>query len=165
MVAWSDFAPWPGMVMRVTAGEAGIRRVEARPLQQALGVEDARHSMVAETIRQLQEYFAGKRRAFTLPLDLQGTPFQRRVWHVLTTIPYGETRSYRWLAEVAGCPRGYQAAGQANGANPICIIVPCHRVIASGGGLGGYAYGLEMKRKLLAMEFAHAGPLFEAAAR
>lgn len=103
-------------------------------------------------VRQLEEYFNNQRREFTCALDLKGTAFQLRVWQALREIPFGETRSYADVARMAGCQRGCRAVGQANGANPVSIIVPCHRVIAADGGLGGYGGGLEMKKTLLALE-------------
>ncbi len=109
-------------------------------------------SAVAAAAHQLAEYFAGQRTEFDLPLSLQGTPFQRDVWGALAEIPYGHTIAYAELAEMVGRPRAYRAVGQANGANPIPIILPCHRVLASGGGLGGYGGGLETKHALLALE-------------
>jgi methylated-DNA-[protein]-cysteine S-methyltransferase len=105
-------------------------------------------------VRQLEEYFAGQRRRFTFPLDLRGTPFQVRCWQALLEIPYGETRTYADLARAVGCPRGYRAVGLANNRNPIAIVVPCHRVIASDGTLCGYGGGLDLKRKLLELEGA-----------
>ncbi|WP_193165913.1 methylated-DNA--[protein]-cysteine S-methyltransferase [Microbulbifer hainanensis] len=104
---------------------------------------------------QLEEYFAGTRRAFDLPLDPQGTEFQRRVWDALLRIPYGETRSYREQAESLGNPRAIRAVARANGANRIAIIIPCHRVIGADGTLTGYAGGLERKAQLLTLEGAH----------
>ncbi len=101
---------------------------------------------------QLEEYFAGKRTEFDLPLELEGTPFQKDVWLALAEIPYGKTVSYAELANMVGRPSAFRAVGQANGANPIPIVLPCHRVIASGGGIGGYGGGLDMKRQLLALE-------------
>jgi AraC family transcriptional regulator, regulatory protein of adaptative response / methylated-DNA-[protein]-cysteine methyltransferase len=98
---------------------------------------------------QLAEYFAGSRRAFDLPLDYPGTPFQRRVWDALLRIPYGETRSYSQLAAVIGEPGAARAVGHANGQNRIAIVIPCHRVIAADGGLGGYGGGLWRKLRLL----------------
>ena len=106
---------------------------------------------------QLREYFAGRRIAFDLPLDLPGSAFQERVWGELTRIPYGETISYRELAERVGVPAGTRAVGRANGSNRLAIIVPCHRVVASGGGLGGYGGGLAAKRLLLDLEARAAG--------
>jgi methylated-DNA-[protein]-cysteine S-methyltransferase len=104
--------------------------------------------------RELDEYFAGRRRAFELELDwgLVGTRFARRVLEAAIAIPFGATRTYREVAGAAGSPNGYRAAGNALGANPIPIVVPCHRVLASGGGLGGYTGGLDRKRTLLGIE-------------
>lgn len=109
-------------------------------------------SLVHEAARQLEEYFAGRRRVFDLPLDLRGTVFQRRVWSELLKIPFGETRTYAEVARAIGAPRAVRAVGAANGANPVPIVVPCHRVVATGGGLGGYRGGLQLKRRLLEME-------------
>ena len=107
---------------------------------------------LALAVAQLEEYFAGRRQQFDLPLELDGTDFQRRVWLTLAEIPYGETVSYAELAMMVGRPNAYRAVGQANGANPVPIVLPCHRVLASGGGIGGYGGGLPMKRQLLEME-------------
>lgn len=106
---------------------------------------------------QLFEYFAGERKAFDLPLDPRGTPFQRRVWAALLTIPYGETRSYGEIAALAGSPKGFRAVGMANHQNPISIFIPCHRVIGKNGSLTGYGGGLERKKLLLELERAHTG--------
>ncbi|MFD4638247.1 methylated-DNA--[protein]-cysteine S-methyltransferase [Lentzea sp. NPDC058436] len=105
-----------------------------------------------ETRRQLDEYFDGTRRTFDLPLAPRGSAFERSVWTLLTSIPYGETRTYGQLAEELGDPRAAQAVGNANGWNPISIIVPCHRVVGARGGLTGYAGGLSRKRYLLELE-------------
>ncbi|HEY1262700.1 MAG TPA: methylated-DNA--[protein]-cysteine S-methyltransferase [Terriglobales bacterium] len=105
-------------------------------------------------VRELSEYLAGERRQFSFPLDLRGTPFQVKCWRALLDIPYGETRSYADIARAVGCPRGFRAVGLANNRNPIAIVVPCHRVIASDGTLCGYGGGLDVKRKLLEMEGA-----------
>ena len=102
--------------------------------------------------RQLEDYFAGKRRMFDLPLRPFGTVFQRSVWEQLLAIPYGETRSYKQVAEMVGRPNACRAVGMANNRNPISIIIPCHRVIGSGGDLVGYGGGLEAKRALLELE-------------
>ncbi|MFM7392021.1 MAG: methylated-DNA--[protein]-cysteine S-methyltransferase, partial [Actinomycetota bacterium] len=104
---------------------------------------------------QLREYFAGMRRRFDVPLHLEGTDFQERAWAAMRKIPFGSTISYAQQAKQIGKPRATRAVGTANGANPVPIIVPCHRVIASDGSLGGYALGLAMKRKLLALEGAN----------
>ncbi len=105
-----------------------------------------------DAVAQLEEYFAGGRREFDLELDLAGTPFQRRVWEALLTIPYGETRSYGEIAAQIDAPGAFRAVGLANGHNPIGIIVPCHRVIGANGSLTGYGGGLDRKRMLLGME-------------
>jgi O-6-methylguanine DNA methyltransferase len=109
-------------------------------------------SALAPYLRELDEYFAGKRRDFSVPLDLRGTEFQLTCWHALLDIPYGETRSYRDIAHAIGHPHAYRAVGMSNNRNPIAIIVPCHRVIASSGSLCGYGGGLDLKRKLLDLE-------------
>jgi methylated-DNA-[protein]-cysteine S-methyltransferase len=114
--------------------------------------EDARHPLLLETERQLGEYFAGKRKTFSVPLDMRGTSFQKNVWHALLAIPFGETRSYGQLAKQLGNPQAMRAVGAANGRNPISIIVPCHRVIGSSGKLTGFAGGLETKAHLLSLE-------------
>ncbi|HEX7081093.1 MAG TPA: methylated-DNA--[protein]-cysteine S-methyltransferase [Gammaproteobacteria bacterium] len=101
---------------------------------------------------QLGEYFSGRRREFDLPLRPRGTAFQQRVWQMLQTIPFGQLLSYRGLAERLGNAAATRAVGRANGANPIAIVIPCHRVIASDGSLGGYGGGLRMKAQLLALE-------------
>jgi len=112
-------------------------------------------------VAQLEEYFAGERCGFELPLAPRGTDFQRRVWRALTEIPYGKTISYGELARRIGNPSASRAVGLANGANPLPIVVPCHRVIGADGSLTGFGGGLPIKRKLLALERAdeeHAGP-------
>ena len=103
---------------------------------------------------QLDQYFSGKRRNFELALDLRGTEFQKSCWQQLLRIPYGETRSYADIARAVGSPRSFRAVGQANHRNPIAIIVPCHRVLASGCYLGGYGGGLPVKAFLLRLEGA-----------
>lgn len=103
---------------------------------------------------ELEEYFRGKRREFTFALDLRGTDFQLACWRALLAIPYGETRSYGDIARAVGRPQGFRAVGMANNRNPIAIVVPCHRVIASDGTLCGYGGGLAVKRKLLELEGA-----------
>jgi methylated-DNA-[protein]-cysteine S-methyltransferase len=114
--------------------------------------ESPEHPVLRRAIRQLAEYFAGRRREFDLPLMPQGTEFQRRAWEELRRIPYGQTISYGEQARRMGQPGAMRAVGLANGRNPIAIIIPCHRVIAAGGKLGGFGGGLENKRLLLALE-------------
>lgn len=119
----------------------------------------ARHLQALET--QLAEYFAGARRDFDLPLALTGTDFQQRVWRQLRQVPFGETITYDELARRAGSPGASRAAGQANGSNPVAIVVPCHRVIRASGETGGYAGGPDRKRRLLDLETGSAqGSLF-----
>ncbi len=107
--------------------------------------------IIAETIQWLDDYFAGKRPCNVPRLNPQGTAFQKRVWQALFTIPYGETLSYGEIAQIVDC-RSAQAVGQAVGRNPIALIIPCHRVIAANGQLGGYAYGIKIKKRLLEQE-------------
>jgi methylated-DNA-[protein]-cysteine S-methyltransferase len=115
-------------------------------------VEDRQHPMLHKVKQQLQEYFAGQRQQFDLPLDFQGTAFQQQVWQALLSIPYGETRSYKEIAVQLGNEKAVRAVGAANGKNPISIIAPCHRVIGSSGALVGFAGGLDKKQILLSLE-------------
>ena len=110
-------------------------------------------ALSAEVYRQLQEYFAGKRTVFTVPYVLNGTGFQQAVWTQIAKIPYGQTAAYKDIAQAIDKPRAFQATGRAVGANPLAIIIPCHRVVGSNGELTGYAFGLEMKKALLNLEF------------
>ncbi|MFI5806900.1 methylated-DNA--[protein]-cysteine S-methyltransferase [Streptomyces sp. NPDC051561] len=121
-----------------------------RPAPETFGDRD--DEPFPEVIEQLNAFFQGELTEFTLPLHLEGTPFQRSVWEQLLTIPYGETRSYGQLADQLGKAGASRAVGLANGKNPIGIVVPCHRVIGSGGSLTGYGGGLDRKRRLLAFE-------------
>ena len=114
--------------------------------------EDDHHAVLQETARQLEEYFSGRRKSFSVPLDFRGTDFQKKVWEALLTIPFGETRSYAQIAEQVNSPKAVRAVGAANGKNPISIIAPCHRVIGSNGDLTGFAGGLEAKTLLLSLE-------------
>jgi methylated-DNA-[protein]-cysteine S-methyltransferase len=122
-------------------------RVRLGPLE-----EDRNHPVLREAERQLSDYFAGKRETFSLKLDFAGTDFQKKVWNALTTIPFGQTRSYGQIARQIGHPKAVRAVGAANGRNPISIIAPCHRVIGSNGKLTGFAGGLKAKAALLEME-------------
>lgn len=124
----------------------------ATPAAGADWIEAPGREPLATTVRQLREYFAGQRREFDLPLHIQGTPFQRRVWRELTAIPFGETRSYGQLARRLEQPGASRAVGLANGRNPIAIVVPCHRVIGANGALTGFGGGLERKQWLLSHE-------------
>ncbi len=116
--------------------------------------EQPDHPLLVETERQLNDYFAGRRQAFTVRLDFTGTDFQKQVWRALLAIPFGETRSYGEIARRLGKPAAVRAVGAANGRNPISIIAPCHRVIGTDGKLTGFAGGLEAKAFLLAHEAA-----------
>lgn len=106
----------------------------------------------AEVIRQLNAYFAGELTKFDLPFELNGTPFQKKVWQTLATIPVGETRTYGWLANAVGSPKASRAVGAANGANPLPVILPCHRIIGANGTLTGFGGGLPTKKFLLQLE-------------
>jgi len=110
------------------------------------------HPLIKKTCIQLDQYFSGKRQSFDLPLSPKGTEFQQSVWKQLREISYGQTISYSQLAKAIGRPKACRAVGSANGKNPIPIIIPCHRVIASNGGLGGYSSGLDIKQQLLTLE-------------
>ena len=116
---------------------------------------DAPNELTELVFRQLDEYFAGARKAFDFPYRMHGTLFQEKVWAALRDIPYGETRSYKDIAEAIGQPKASRAVGMANHANPIFIAIPCHRVIGADGSLVGYGGGLEMKKSLLALEKAN----------
>ncbi|MBP2196921.1 methylated-DNA--[protein]-cysteine S-methyltransferase [Erwiniaceae bacterium L1_54_6] len=125
----------------------GSQRIPLKPISR-----DDQHPILCETERQLREYFAGERQHFDLPYDTVGTEFQKKVWQALITIPFGETRSYRQIAEQIGNPKAVRAVGAANGKNPLSIVAPCHRVIGSNGKLTGFAGGLAVKAFLLDLE-------------
>ncbi len=108
--------------------------------------------LIKKTIKELEEYFEGKRKFFDIPISIKGTEFQEKVWEALLRIPYGETKSYEDIAKMIGCPKGARAVGMANHNNKIIIIIPCHRVIGKDGKLIGYAGGLPVKEKLLQIE-------------
>jgi O-6-methylguanine DNA methyltransferase len=131
---------------------------DLRAQEKALRFENADAKLAGYT-RELGEYFAGSRREFSFPLDLRGTEFQLACWRALLAIPYGEMRTYADIARAVGRPKGFRAVGMANNRNPIAIVVPCHRVIASDGSLCGYGGGLDIKRKLLELEGALSGTL------
>jgi methylated-DNA-[protein]-cysteine S-methyltransferase len=114
-----------------------------------------------EVFNQLNEYFSGSRKKFDLPLDIDGTEFQKKVWNELKKIPYGKTKSYKYIAEKLGDVKAIRAVGKANGQNPVPILIPCHRVIGSNGKLTGYAGGLDIKEKLLKIEGSRSLELFD----
>lgn len=122
------------------------------PMIRSLSEKNSAATILRKTERQLEEYFSGRRREFSLPLETLGTEFQVSVWNQLEKIPYGKTCSYRDIAKKMKNDRAVRAVGTANGRNPFSIVVPCHRVIAADGTLGGYAGGLAVKKKLLALE-------------
>ena len=158
MNAYSYFESPIGRLLLTSDGTAltGLYMEPSRKAQSTDGwAEDVMVAPLLATVRQLTEYFDGTRREFDLPLRLQGTTFQTRVWRELTEIPYGQTWSYGQLAQRIDKPSASRAVGLANGRNPISILVPCHRVIGADGSLTGYGGGLERKQWLLAHEGLH----------
>ena len=147
----------------LAASAKGLVRLEfeTRVMKLDSGSIDLRESKsaLAPYLRELDEYFARERREFSFPLDLRGTDFQLACWHALLDIPYGETRSYADIARAIGHPHAYRAVGMSNNRNPVAIVVPCHRVIASSGSLCGYGGGLDLKRRLLDLEQTNRSPL------
>jgi methylated-DNA-[protein]-cysteine S-methyltransferase len=148
--------PLEALEVELVATDAGLVRA-ALIAPGAGGADAGDHPVLAQAARELAEYFAGARRSFAVPLAAEGTDFQREVWAALVEIPFGETWSYTALAARLGRERAVRAVGAANRANPIGIIVPCHRVIGASGALVGYAGGLDTKRRLLAHEARVAG--------
>jgi methylated-DNA-[protein]-cysteine S-methyltransferase len=147
----------PAGKLKLVASDKGLAGIFFRDDDSSLGplnplVEEPNHPMLLETERQLHEYFDGARKTFTVPLDFNGTEFQKKVWQTLLSIPFGETRSYGDIARQLGNPTASRAVGAANGRNPISIIAPCHRVIGASGKLTGYGGGLDVKEMLLALE-------------
>ena len=140
--------------LRLIASDKGLVAIDVRNVRVASDLETSASAqkILSATKKQLEQYFAGKRTTFDIPLDLQGTEFQQQAWRALCRIPYGKTISYGQQAKNIKKPKAFRAVGSANGKNPIPIIVPCHRVVASDGSLGGYSLGLKMKKQLLALE-------------
>ena len=140
--------------LTLVASQSGLCEIifGAKKLRSARTVSTKANGYLVQTERQLREYFAGKRKKFSIKLDIDGTAFQTAAWHSLATIPYGQTISYAQQARLVRKPKAFRAVGSANGKNPVAIVLPCHRVIASDGTLGGYGGGLAIKRKLLALE-------------
>jgi methylated-DNA-[protein]-cysteine S-methyltransferase len=155
-----DLMDTPIGPLRLVAGEAGLRRIcfrsERHPRADDMLGEHA-PARLRHVREQLDEFFAGERRQFDLVLDPVGTPFQRRAWHALCDIPYGETRSYLDQARALGQPNAVRAVGAANGRNPLPIVIPCHRVIGRDGALVGFGGGLQVKSALLALEARQRG--------
>ena len=147
----------PVGALTLVAGARGLVAVlwpDDRPGRVPLGAmaQDGAHPVLVQAARELDDYFAGRRTTFSLPLDFNGTVFQKRVWTALLTIPFGETRTYGQIAAQLGMPTASRAVGAANGRNPISIIAPCHRVVGAQGQLTGFAGGLAVKARLLALE-------------
>jgi len=137
--------------------KAGLSKIIFEKVDMIVKKEEASMSTIVDASshiagQQFIEYFEGKRFVFDLKLDISGTPFQMRVWDILRNIPYGQTLSYRQVAELAGVPNAYRATGSCCGKNPLPIIIPCHRVLTSSGNLGGYSGGLDIKKALLSLE-------------
>jgi methylated-DNA-[protein]-cysteine S-methyltransferase len=176
MRTWTEWNDGTGLTLRIAAENGAICAVEfAGPCMEDSSVpalssaqrvvrkerapdrRDDGDKLLMTTCRQLTDYFGGSRRNFELPLAMTGTDFQLRVWRLLQEIPYGETRSYRDLAAALGRTGAVRAVGAANGANPLAIVIPCHRVIGSNGKLVGYGGGLRLKKRLLDWERQNAG--------
>jgi len=143
--------------VRLTADEKGLTGIvlpgeSSSTWQEEKDRTDIRHPLLKAAADQIREYFAGHRRVFELPLSLSGTPFQLRVWDIIRRIPYGETMSYRRIAGMLGNPNKARAVGGAAHANPLPLVIPCHRVVGSDGSLTGFAGGLELKKLLLDLE-------------
>lgn len=157
MIAYEVYETELGQVV-IAADEVGVTALrfltEGGSWKVPEGWERGQSELTDLAASQLAEYLAGKRRTFELPLNPNGTEFQQRVWQALLSIPYGETRSYREQAEALGNVKAIRAVARANGANPIAILIPCHRVIGADGTLTGYAGGLDMKARLLSLEGA-----------
>jgi len=155
--------PWEGWRFVLLSSERGIRLIDLHgtslsELSERLGVEIVQGGTKTAAVNQdparqeIEEYLNGNRKSFSSPLDMRGTPFQIEVWNELLNIPYGETRSYGEIAAAVGRPRAARAVGAAIGANPLPIIVPCHRVIGKNGSLVGFGGGLRLKERLLLLE-------------
>ena len=140
--------------LTLVASSKGLQQVifGAKKLSTAKSVSSKASVHLSQTEKQLREYFAGKRKKFSIKLNISGTEFQESVWYALNKIAYGKTGSYAQQAKLVHKPKAFRAVGSANGKNPVAIILPCHRVIATDGTLGGYGGGLSIKRKLLALE-------------
>jgi methylated-DNA-[protein]-cysteine S-methyltransferase len=155
-----------GILVLVVASQKGISKVVFNPSEDSLDLSistklQSNDPYLFGIFDQLKEYFAGTRKEFDVPLDIEGTDFQKRVWNELRNIPYGKTISYKTLSEKLGDVKAIRAVGKANGQNPIAIIIPCHRVIGANGNLVGYAGGLDIKEKLLHLEGALNPELFD----
>ena len=156
MLQWCRFH-WDAQEFALVASDRGIVRLCFHGHPDEGAEENPSHPHLQNLTQQLNAYFARQLQTFSLPLAPQGTPFQLRVWDALANIPYAQTRSYRQIAEAIGNPKAVRAVGAANGANPLPIVIPCHRVIGSSGKLTGFGGGLPLKRYLLDLELGHQG--------
>lgn len=151
---WMGIAESPKGIRAIVLPKRSKRAVELDLRSPSNGpVQQGESARLEAARRQLLDYIAGRRNTFDVPLDLsEGTPFQRKVWRTLQRVPYGKLRSYQWIASRVGGKYYARAVGNAVGANPIPIVIPCHRIVAHDASLGGFSGGLSMKRKLLALE-------------
>ena len=140
----------------IVAGDKGLQGIywQKQPVKcvENLDPKKVEDKFIIKAVKQLKEYFAGKRKEFDMDLNFSGTIFQNRVWKALSEIPFGKTVAYKDIAQRIKNPKAVRAVGTANGKNPFCIIVPCHRVIAADGSIGGYGGGISVKRQLLEIE-------------
>lgn len=159
---YTGYYEWPMGRLKICADMAGIRRIEFCTGEvnenddQTMPTDERGMELFKEACRQLDLYFQGRQKKFDLPLKPEGTDFQKSVWKALLTIPYGETRSYKEIAEAVGNEKACRAVGMANHKNPIVIVIPCHRVVGSSGSMTGYGGGIPAKKWLLALEKQHA---------
>lgn len=142
-------------LFKIAEDGTGVTELEIVDEKEKDNLEPSETPLLAKAAKQLEEYLSGKRMIFDFPLNPRGTEFQKKVWEVLKTIPYGETWSYKQVAVALGKPTASRAVGMANNRNPIMIVVPCHRVVGSNGDLVGYAGGLDLKAMLLKLEKEH----------
>ncbi len=151
MKEYSSLYKTPFMTMEINCSETALLRISKyRGQGNSYPEEDV--AIIRKVKHELDEYFESKRKSFDIPIDFNGTEFQKRVWKALLEIPYAQTRSYKEIAQTVDNPKAYRAVGQAVHVNPIVIIVPCHRVIGANGSLTGFSYGISMKRTLLKLE-------------
>jgi methylated-DNA-[protein]-cysteine S-methyltransferase len=150
MITYSDYYQSPFGMLKITTSDTAVFEIDFTE-GKGSSKEDS-PVIMKETIRQLDEYFDGKRKSFSLKVEMKGTDFQKRVWNAMSKIPYGKTASYKDLAVIAGKPKAARAVGGACHRNPIGIVLPCHRVIGSDGSLTGFGGGLDLKEKLLRHE-------------
>lgn len=139
-------------LMQIEVSEKGVQKIFFTNKK----IDQESPSKIAQkVIKQLSEHFTGKKTSFDFPLDMEGTDFQKSVWEATAKIPFGQVTTYGEIAKMIGKPRASRAVGSALGKNTLGIVIPCHRVLASGGGLGGFAWGLDCKKELLKVEQAH----------